>query len=268
MEDMKNQLSKEIGLPVYIIADKIFADSDCEYREQHEIDFRKRTQFDLALSCLTNKGVCVERIDHKQSIDENGKVCLPYTIRRFNLSPAEHLRFAVPVLSLKQLSSDMMKCIKFGIDAGITLKISKNDSVPEELKYFICEVSDRLSDQKFSVINFATSTHFMRSDIVESKWHIGGTEPNLKSFKGEEYKDTGFKYINPPGQYTGSSKREYFAPNSAITVCTRKPGPCVVCYGSSDEERHLGFERTNVLICKTCLPKAFHEWLQIINRMS
>ena len=267
MEKMRKCLSEKTKRPVLIISSKISNDSDCVYREQNEIDYRKRYSLEMSLAQLTDNGHCVERIDYPELIAKYGTKIPAYSIRKFDLSQAAKLYFAVPVMSFNDFSKDIMKCINVATNSGLTFKLSQNEIVPEELKPFVQEItSPHRSSSKFRGIQFITSCEFIRPDVLQSKWHLGEVENNIQTYKGEEIPDTGYTRIHAPGKY--SSTNEQSSSNeewSQMIVCKREPGRCIVCHGSSKEKNHFG-PKTFGLICKACLPKACREWVQIVNQ--
>ena len=267
MEDMRKRLSKETSHPAFIISRHIIDDSDCRYREQHEDEYRKRSTLEMSLAQLRSSD-CVGRVDYPEYTDKCGNIIPRHSIRKFELSLSNTLYFAVPVINSNDLEKDFMKCIGIGMDNGVSsIRLSQNEVVCDELKPFVQEIKTAFGpNKKYTGIRFFISHEFMRPNIYQSKWHLGDIQPNYQFSKNEEVPNTEYTRIHAPGRYSSAFERSSTDEVwSQMIVCKRKPGPCVVCHGSSKEENHFG-PKTFGLICKACLPKACREWIQIINQ--
>jgi hypothetical protein len=287
LESKRKALEDAMGRPAFVMSFPCAVDSETRFREPTEDDYRVRGRLELMLK-QWDMGSCVERIDYEEykvRRDGQTKIVPAHTIRKFDLKPATVLFLACPRREGEphDIAIDYSKVTGLGVGQSVLVDVNDHDNamIPIDLVPFTKWMKRRMGGPKRRTMDFYMSEGFFRPSHVEPNWHVGYIEPNHthKHWKtGEviEFAHSGGSMIQAPGCYPLAG---YVAgpgePWNQKIACTRKPGECVVCHGASGEWRHLGnttFGPDGVyatgLVCKTCLPQAFAQWLQIVGNLS
>lgn len=281
LEAKRKALEIAMNRPAYVVPFPLHVASDMVFREPDEADYRKRSEIDLYLGQW--EGSCVERIDYEEfTVRRNGSATVvpAHTVRKFDLKKTNMLRLACPVPERTRVEFRKITGIPSDLNDQVTISIREGDALPDELLPFVREAKLRGTRRGLG-ITFQITEPFLRPMVTVPNWHAGQVQPNhtWKEWKTgvvTEFAHSGGTLIQAPGQYPAA---DYSigpgAPWNHMMACTREPGPCVVCRGASSEWRHLGSVAfgpggvsANGLVCKTCLPQAFEQWLQIVSALN
>lgn len=284
LEAKRKALEIAMERPVYVVAYPGSVAHDTRFCSPGESDYRVRGRLEIMLG-QWDMGGCVERIDYEEAKvyrDGQSRTIPAHTIRKFDLKPATLLYLAFPRRAGEphDPAVDIQAITGLGTGQGVLVDINDHDNalIPTDLLPFVWMTKTGAGGPKRRVIDFYTSECFLRPSHVEPNWHAGYVAPNhthkhWRSGVVEEFAYTGSTTIQAPGRYP---REGYTAgpgePWNCMSACVRKPGPCVVCHGASSEWRHLGSVvfgpggmGSTGLVCKTCLPRTFGQWLQIVS---